>query len=158
MPIPTHRLLLSIAMVFSVVGLYLQMAFLTTLSSQVLLPTIILGILTGGGLCCVCALWIIHHHNQGIVTLRFGALGVIAIAIVIFGIFSIKSLIGAGFFPHPCIWFSLEDIEACKEKGSIFQIIVEVSLVIFLFIWGLVYEKQIGHHLVYRIPFFERPE
>lgn len=158
MPKATHRLIMTMGLVFGVILAVLQMALMSEIPSNDLAVSVGLGLLAGCLLGYGCASWIRHHQQQGIMVINIGLMGGIIFFLVFMNYLSSGSTVSPGLIPHPCVVFSATDIQKCEYEVGLVTIVVDVAASLYLLIWGVAHEKSIGHRLLYRVPFFERTE
>ena len=155
-----HRTLLAALLAFCLFLSFILSAAppsnLTYLAS-VTPPFALLGLLAGGVLSFLCATWIRSHHLEGVVSARKGWF--ILIIVGYFGIDLAVRLYNHFKMPYNlCVLLGATSEIQCAVGHWILTISTDVAFVGSLLLWGILYEMQIGHRLIYRFPQSEKEE
>jgi hypothetical protein len=145
----------------TVIALSLPFGLIPTVASIVeygavvpFIPAVALGLLIGVILFTLCARWMKRSQSDGVVYLGWGTEVVIVLYII--------SVITVAWLTYthmswicPLLLVATEPIQ-CGIAFSVFRSTLELALLGGLYVWGLVYEKQIGRLLMYRMAFIEK--
>jgi len=120
------------------------------------IPAVGLGVLLGLAVFILCARWIKNSQAEGVVYLGWWT------EIVIAGYYG--CIIAVGWLTYTsmswmhwsCVLLSASESSQCAIAFSVFRSTLELGLLGGLYVWGLVYEKQIGRPLMYRMAFIEK--
>lgn len=146
----THRLVILIFLAGTLYGLVRIFLRYPASSEMVLLiPIFMLGITTGAFLGYGCARWIKRNHVEGLVYLTKTSL------VMFFVYFNILYIVPmAIYWLNPigfCSAFEVTDRVHCVITFLRFWLFMQISLLGFLLVWGILYERRIGHRLVYKV-------
>lgn len=118
-----------------------------------LFSTIFLGCVVGYLLCLPCMRWIVKNQKDGKVTL--GYIAEIVIILGWLGTASVVWLADNNIIRGYCKMLSVESPNDCISSLAIFSTFIDVSFFFVLYIWGIWYERKIGHRIIYFEPLLE---
>ena len=114
---------------------------------RLFIPTVGEGLLIGTALFILCASCIKKSQSDGVIYLGW--------AVTFAVLFYVATIISGGWLVYTrmswiCPFLMTSDPNQCAIAFSVFRSTVELSFLVEIYIWGLIYEKQIGRSLVYR--------
>jgi len=122
-------------------------------SSGSLIPAAIVGFIIGLAISYPCIRWVRRNQQEGKVRIGYGTMGVVVSGWL--GITLIAWLAAGRLIPGFCALLMEIGPNDCIAAVPIFQASTELTWLISLYLWGIVFERGKGYRLKYHIPIFD---